>query len=113
MQATLETADGLTRRLLIIIPSNDLESKVEDKLKETARSIHLKGFRPGKVPVKEIRRRFGDGIRQEVGGELVQSAYGEAIQEQQLTPAGMPQIEDLELESGKDLAFTAIFEIFP
>ena len=113
MQATLETADGLTRRLLITIPSNDLESKVEDKLKETARSIHLKGFRPGKVPVKEIRRRFGDGIRQEVGGELVQSAYGEAIQEQQLTPAGMPQIEDLELESGKDLAFTAIFEIFP
>jgi trigger factor len=60
-----------------------------------------------------VRRRFGDGIRQEVSSELMQTSFAEAIREQEVSPAGMPQIEDVKMENGKDLEFTAVFEVFP
>ncbi len=113
MQVTLETAEGLQRKMRITVPSEQVETQVEAKIKQTAGQVRIKGFRPGKVPLREVRRRFGDGIRQEVGSELMQSSFAEAIREQEVSPAGMPSIEDVKLESGQDLEFTAIFEVFP
>lgn len=113
MQVTVETTSGLGRRMHIKVPSDRLESQVEVKLKEAAQQARIKGFRPGKVPLREVRRRFGPGIRQEVGSELMQSSFTEAIQEQKVAPAGMPEIEDITLEPGKDLEFTAVFDVFP
>lgn len=113
MQTTLETTSGLERKLHITVPADELETQVEAKLKQTAGQVRIKGFRPGKVPLREVRRRFGDGIRQEVGSELMQSKFAEAIRQEEVSPAGMPQIENVTLESGKDLQFTAVFEVFP
>lgn len=113
MQVTVETTSGLERRMRITVPSSQVESKVESRLKQTAGQVRIKGFRPGKVPLKEVRRRFGEGIRQEVGSEMVQASFAEAIREKQVMPAGMPQIKDLTLASGQDLEFTAVFEVFP
>lgn len=113
MQVTLETAEGLQRKMRITVPSDEVEQQVEAKIKQTAGQVRIKGFRPGKVPLREVRRRFGDGIRQEVGSEMMQTKFAEAIQEQAVSPAGMPSIEDVKLESGKDLEFTAVFEVFP
>lgn len=113
MQVTLETTNGLERRMRITVPAEQLESQVEAKLKQAAGQVRIKGFRPGKVPLKEVRRRYGEGIRQEVSSELMQASFAEAIREQQVAPAGMPEIQDVKLESGKDLEFTAVFEVFP
>lgn len=113
MQVTLETTSGLQRRMRITIPSDQLETRVEAKIKQTAGQVRIKGFRPGKVPLREVRRRFGDGIRQEVSSEIMQSSFADAIREQAVSPAGTPQIEDVKLESGQDLEFTAVFEVFP
>lgn len=113
MQVTLETTSGLGRRMHITVPSEQLESEVEAKLKQAANQVRIKGFRPGKVPLREVRRRYAAGIRQEVGSELMQSSFAEAVQEQKVSPAGVPQIEDITIESGKDLEFTAVFEVLP
>jgi trigger factor len=113
MQVTLETTSGLERRMHITVPAEQLEVQVEAKLKQTAGQVRIKGFRPGKVPMREVRRRFGEGIRQEVSSELMQTSFAEAIQEHAVSPAGMPQIQDVKMESGKDLEFTAVFEVFP
>lgn len=113
MQVTLETTAGLERRMHITVPAEQLEAEVEEKLKQAAHQVRIKGFRPGKVPMREVRRRFGAGIRQEVGSELMQSSFAEAVQEQNVSPAGMPDIQDITLESGKDLEFTAVFEVLP
>ncbi|MEX1237703.1 MAG: trigger factor, partial [Pseudomonadales bacterium] len=113
MQVTLETTNGLERRMRITVPSEQLESQVEAKLKQAAGQVRIKGFRPGKVPLKEVRRRYGEGIRQEVSSELMQASFAEAIREQQVAPAGIPEIQDVKLETGKDLEFTAVFEVFP
>ncbi|XOV88388.1 MAG: trigger factor [Pseudomonadota bacterium] len=113
MEATLETTSGLERRLRITVPAEQLDSQVEAKLKQTAGQVRIKGFRPGKVPIREVRRRFGEGIRQEVGSELMQASFAEAIREKEVSPAGTPRITDIKIESGQDLEFTAVFEVFP
>ncbi len=113
MQVTVEATTGLERRMKVTVPAATVESQIDERLKKAAGSVRIAGFRPGKVPMREIKRRFGVGIRQEVSGELVQAKYFEAVQQESLNPAGMPSIEEMVSESGKDLEFVAVFEIFP
>ncbi len=113
MQVTLETTSTLERKMRISVPADQVESMVEAKLKQTAGQVRIKGFRPGKVPLREVRRRFGEGIRQEVSSELMQSSFSEALRQEEVAPAGTPEIENVNMEAGQDLEFTAVFEVFP
>ena len=113
MQVLIETNEGLERKMRITVPSNRVESRISDKIKQTAKEVRLKGFRPGKVPLKEVKRRYGEGIRHEVSNDLIQSTYGEALQQEEINPAGLPKIEEIKIEEGQDLEYTAIFEVFP
>jgi len=113
MQVTVETTEGLERKMSVIVPSDRVETQVTAKIKETAQRAKINGFRPGKVPMREVKRRFGAGIRQEVSSEVIQSTYGEALQKEDITPAGMPRIEDVKIEEGQDLEYVAFFEVFP
>ena len=113
MQVTVETTAGLERKMRVVVPSERIEAQVTEKLKQTAKQAKINGFRPGKVPVREVKRRFGEGIRQEISSEMIQSSYGEALQKEDLNPAGMPKIEEVNMEEGKDLEYTAVFEVFP
>jgi trigger factor len=113
MQVSIETTSGLERRMTIVVPSEAFEEKIQQKLQETARHVRLDGFRPGKVPLREVRRRFGQAVRQEVAGELMQNTFLEAVREENVMPAGAPDLEVLSMEPGVDLEFTATFEVFP
>jgi len=113
MQVTVETTAGLERKMRVVVPAETVEVQVTEKIKQTAQQAKINGFRPGKVPLREVKRRFGPGIRQEVSSEVIQSTYGEALQKEEITPAGMPKIEEVKIEEGKDLEYTAIFEVFP
>ena len=113
MQVTVETTAGLERKMRVVVPSERVEVQVTEKIKQTAKQAKINGFRPGKVPLREVKRRFGPGIRQEVSSELIQSTYGEALQKEDINPAGMPKIEEVNIEEGKDLEYTAVFEVFP
>jgi len=113
MQVSLETTSGLERRLSVVVPAADIDGPVELKLKDTAKKVRIDGFRPGKVPVREVKRRFGQSIRDEVLGEIVNQKFYEAITQEKLNPAGMPHIERVKDEAGKDFEFTAVFEVYP
>jgi trigger factor len=113
MQVTVETTAGLERKMRVVVPSDRIEVQVTEKIKQTAKQAKINGFRPGKVPLREVKRRFGAGIRQEVSSEMIQSTYGEALQKVDINPAGMPKIEEVNIEEGKDLEYTAVFEVFP
>jgi trigger factor len=82
-------------------------------LQKAAKNIRLDGFRPGKVPMKVIRQRYGAGVRQEVVGEVMSQSFYEAVTQENLRPAGQPNIEPRSMEAGKDLEFVATFEVFP
>ena len=113
MKISIETTTGLERRMTILIPSESFEEKIKEKLTRASDQANLPGFRPGKVPMREIRRRYGAAVRAEVAGELMQSSFIEAIQEEELQPAGSPNLEVLKMDPGIDFEFTAVFEVFP
>jgi len=113
MQVSIETTSVLERRLTIGVPADRIESEVNSRLQKAAQQARLPGFRPGKVPMKVVRQRFGEGVRQEVLGEVMSQTFYEAVQQEKLKPAGRPAIEPKTMEPGKDLEYVAIFEVFP
>ncbi len=113
MEITVESVSNLERKMTVVVPASEITPKVEERIKRAASQARIKGFRPGKVPVREVRRRFGEGILQEVASEVMQESYSNAITQETLKPAGMPQIDDVVIESDKDLSFSATFEVMP
>ncbi|MCX2981368.1 trigger factor [Halieaceae bacterium IMCC14734] len=113
MQVFIETTSGLERRLTVGVPSEKVESEINTRLQKAAKTVRLDGFRPGKVPMRVLRQRFGAGVRQEVVGEVMSQSFYEAITQENLRPAGQPSIEPKTMEEGKDLEFVATFEVFP
>ena len=113
MQVSVETTSGLERRLTIAIPADEIQLEVDKRIQKAAPNVKLDGFRQGKVPVKVVRQRFGDSIRQEVLGEMMSSSFQEAIAQENLRPAGQPTVEPKEMDPAKDFSFIASFEVYP
>jgi len=113
MRVSIETTSGLERRLSVGVPADRVDGAVDQRLREASRNVRLPGFRPGKVPMRVMQQRFGAGVRQEVLGEVISQTFQEAVQSENLRPAGQPKIEPKSFDAGKDIEYTAIFEIFP
>ena len=113
MQVVLESPSALERQFTITIPTTDIEIEFEEKLAETAKRVRIDGFRPGKVPTKVIRQRYGQAIRQEIASDLIEKSLGQALSEHNIKPIGQPKIDDLQFEEGSDFSFKATFEVFP
>ena len=113
MRVSIETTEGLERKMTIAVPGEQVDTAVNARLQDAAKNVNLKGFRRGKVPFKVIKGKFGKGVRQEVVGELMSQTYYEAISQESLKPAGQPKIEATNVTEGEDLEFTAIFEVYP
>lgn len=113
MQVSLETTSGLERRLTVGIPAEQVENEVENRLKQAARNVSIKGFRKGKVPMSVVKQRFGAGIRQEVVGDVISRSFYAAVQKENVKPAGQPSIQPKQLAAGKDLEYIATFEVYP
>lgn len=113
MQVSVETGEGLERRVKIELPFEQIAGEVDKRLQQIARSARLPGFRPGKVPMKLLRQRYGDQVEREVFGELAQSSFSEAVSANALRLAGAPQFEPEIDPEAKRFGFTAIFEVLP
>ncbi|MDX2316014.1 MAG: trigger factor [Gammaproteobacteria bacterium] len=113
MQVTVETTQGLERKVKVEVPEDRVQGEVSKRLTNIAQSARLPGFRPGKAPMKVIAQRYGKQVREEVVGEIVQSSFQDAIVQESLRPAGTPTIDPLEWEAGGGVAYTAIFDVYP
>ena len=113
MNVTVESTGTLERRMRVELPAERIEKEVETRLKSVGRTAKIKGFRPGKVPAKVLRQRYGVQVRQEVLSELMGQSYQDAVQQENLTPVAGPRIEPEISENGKDFAFVATFEVLP
>ena len=113
MNVSVEILPGLERKLTIAIEGEKFESEVLVRLAQAKQKAKIPGFRAGKVPLKEVRRRYGPAIRAEVAGEMMQTGFFEAIQQEELNPAGTPKLDVVKMDPGTDLEFTAIFDVYP
>ncbi len=112
MQIQLENTGALERRMTVRLPSDQIESRVRARMQELARTVRLKGFRPGKVPAKVLEQRFGGEVRREALTDVIGTSFREAVKQQNLRPAMPPSIA-LPSEGGPELEYTATFEVMP
>jgi len=113
MQVSVEATTSIERRLTVTVPAEQIDSAVDKKVNETAKTIRIDGFRPGKVPTKVVKKRYGASIRQDVLGDVIQSSYFEALQQESIKPAGMPNIEPKEDAGEGEFSYTAVVEVYP
>jgi len=113
MQVSIENVGKLERKLTVRIPAGDYESQVKARLAEVARSVRLKGFRPGKIPAKVIEQRFGSQVRGEAISELIRTTFQEAVGQQNLRPAMAPEITTSGQPAEGQIEYTATFEVLP
>lgn len=113
MQVTVEKPEtGLEHKINVTLPAGDLDSKVESRLAQMRRTVKMDGFRPGKVPMSIVKKRYGGQVRQEMMGETVQQSFYEAVAKESLNIAGYPQFQELDEKDG-NIIYSATFEVFP
>lgn len=113
MQVSIETTTGLERRMTVGIPADQIDAAVDARLKQASKTVKINGFRKGKVPMRVVKQRFGDGIRQEVLGDAINRSFYQALQQEKVRPAGQPSIEPTKTDEGSDIEFVATFEVYP
>jgi trigger factor len=113
MQVNVQSTGSLERRMEVSVPKEQIQKAIDERLQRVSRTAKLKGFRPGKAPIKIIRQQFGDQVRQEVLSELMQQSFSRAVTEAKLTPAAGPRIEPITSGPDEDLKYRAVFEVYP
>ncbi len=114
MQVTVENPGGLQRRLTVQVPAGEVQQQIDARLREIGKTARLKGFRPGRVPMKVLQQRFGPSVRNEIVSKTVESSLAQAIRQESLKPAANPVIESVpEVKADKDFEFTATIEVMP
>ncbi|TAK63130.1 trigger factor [Methylobacter sp.] len=111
MQVSVEKTSELSRKMTVSVPEEVVQKKMAARLKSLAREVKIDGFRPGKVPQHVVEKMYGDRVRGEIAGDLIQSTYYEALQEQDLRPTGHPHIHPSDETEG--FKYTAEFEVYP
>ena len=113
MQVSVETTNGLERKITVAIEEERIADVVNNRLQDMTRTVKIKGFRPGKVPLKVVKQQYEQQVRQEVMGDVLQSTLYEALGQEKLNPAGTPRIDSMNSEPGKGMEYTALFEVYP
>ena len=111
MQVSVEKTSELSRTMTVCIPEAVVQKKMADRLKSLAREIKIDGFRPGKVPQEVVKKMYGERVRGEIAGDLIKDTYYDALEGQDLKPAGHPHIQPLDEVDG--FKYTAVFEVYP
>jgi len=112
MQVTSEAVSGVARRLNVSVPTSRINEQFEARLKRTAKTVKINGFRQGKVPVNVVRREYGAGIYQEVVNDIIRDTVFEAIQQEKINAVGMPNIDKVENKDDA-LVYEATVEVYP
>ncbi|VBB68825.1 Cell division trigger factor [invertebrate metagenome] len=116
MQLIETNFQGLKREFKVILPFHVIQSKIDARIKEICSTLRLPGFRPGKVPMKLVHKRYGSAVRADIITESVQDSTTRILEERQLRPALQPQVHILSggnTETEEDLAFLLSVEVLP
>ena len=113
MAVNVETLEKLERKITLTLPATVIQNEVNARLKKLARQVKIDGFRPGKVPMNIVAQRYGYSVHYEVMNDKVGEAFNQATIEAQLRVAGQPRISEKEQAPEGEMAFDAIFEVYP
>ncbi|WP_198262747.1 trigger factor [sulfur-oxidizing endosymbiont of Gigantopelta aegis] len=113
MQVSIETKEGLEREMLVEFPTSDINGEVNSRLQSLTKTAKINGFRPGKIPMSVIKKRYGGHVEAEVLNEKLQQSYFEAVNQEKLKPAGQPTIDMVDNDDKNIVKYKAVFEVYP
>ncbi|CAN5581425.1 trigger factor [soil metagenome] len=113
MAVTVETLEKLERRITLTLSSATINNEVTSRLKQLSRTVKADGFRPGKVPMSVVTQRYGYSVQYEVVNDKVGEAFNQAATEAKLRVAGAPRINEKDEAGEGEMAFEAVFEVYP
>ena len=113
MAVNVETLEKLERRITLSVPTQQISSEVESRLKKLSRTVKAAGFRPGKGPMSVVAQRYGYSVHYEVMNDHVGRAFSDAAGEAKLRVAGAPRITQKEEAPEGQMVFDATFEVYP
>jgi trigger factor len=113
MHITETNTDGLLREFKVVVDATEIEGRIVDRLEQLKRTVRMPGFRPGKVPMTLLRRKYGDSIRGEVLEQALSQTSSQALSEKGLRPAIQPKVEVIKFDEGDDLEYTMAVELMP
>ena len=113
MQVQETSAEGLKREFKVVVPADDIESDVVQRLTEIGQAVKVPGFRPGKVPISLLKTRYGEAVRGEVLQKAIQDSWQKALTDKGLRPAAEPKVEIVAFEDGVDLEYKLAVELLP
>tara|TARA_R110002012_G_scaffold180780_4_gene346658 strand:- start:1973 stop:3397 length:1425 start_codon:yes stop_codon:yes gene_type:complete len=113
MQVTETKNEGLAREFKVVVPAATIEEQVNAKLEEIKSQVRLPGFRPGKIPAKLLRQRYGKSVMGEVLEAAVNESTSKVLADNELRPAVQPKIEVTAFDEGKDLEYDISVEVIP
>ncbi|MCT8248855.1 trigger factor [Proteus faecis] len=113
MQVSVETTQGLGRRVTITVPAADIQTAVDSELKKAAKTVRIDGFRKGHVPMSMVKQRYGMSVLNDVLGDMMQRNFINAIIENKVNPVGAPDYKPEQYKEGEDFVYSVEFEVFP
>ncbi|ELW8196988.1 trigger factor [Yersinia enterocolitica] len=113
MQVSVETTQGLGRRVTITVAADSIEKAVKSELVKAAKNVRIDGFRKGHVPMNIVEQRYGASVRQDVLGDLMQRNFVDAIIKEKINPAGAPNYVPGQYKEGEDFTYSVEFEVYP
>ncbi|HDL6962966.1 TPA: trigger factor [Yersinia enterocolitica] len=113
MQVSVETTQGLGRRVTITVAADSIEKAVKSELVKAAKNVRIDGFRKGHVPMNIVEQRYGASVRQDVLGSLMQRNFVDAIIKEKINPAGAPNYVPGQYKEGEDFTYSVEFEVYP
>ena len=113
MAVNVETLEKLERRITLALAAGDINSEVENRLRNLSRTVRADGFRPGKVPMSVVSQRYGYSVQYEVVNDRVGQAFADAASEAKLRVAGAPRITQKDDAPEGQMVFDATFEVYP
>lgn len=113
MQTSVEKTSSIGREMSVVLPAEQIESAIQDRLKQLSKQVKVQGFRPGKVPMKIVDQQYRGTATNDVLGDLIQSSLEEALTKEEITPAVRPDIIPESLDKDKDFKYVAKFDVYP
>jgi len=113
MQVSVEEKEGLERELTVEFPKSDIDGVVKTRLQSLTKTAKINGFRPGKIPLSVIKKRYSTQVEAEALNEKLQQSYFEAVSQEKINPAGQPTIDLVDTDDKKNITYKAVFEVYP
>lgn len=113
MKTSLKTLKGLNRSLIVELPIATFTQKIDKILQKMQSTANIDGFRKGKVPLSMLRARFGENAKTDAVNEIVNETLVEALEQVKATPAGRPNISNIDSKDKDNFSYTLEFEVYP